>query len=104
MFYFITVQPTFYISPRNYSAIETSSLNIQCAAKGPDQPIINWYRLTENGWKVKLNVSCNELTITHVERDDSGYYVCEARNAAGYINTTFFINVQCMYQYTSIIY
>lgn len=96
-FYFTTVRPTFLILPRNISVNETSSVNIQCTAKGPDQPIISWYRLLTNGQKMNLNCSSNELAITKVDRNDSGFYVCEARNYAGYINTTFFINVQCMY-------
>ena len=50
-----------------------------------------------NGEKMKLNHSGNVFTIINVVRNDSGFYICQATNDAGYINTTFFVNVQCMY-------
>ena len=98
IFVFTAVRPTFSIVPRNVSANETSSVNIQCEARGPDQPKISWYRLMTNGQKVNLNYSGSEFTITKADRNNRGFYVCEARNHAGYINTTFFINVQCTYR------
>ncbi|XP_028400222.1 protein sidekick-1-like [Dendronephthya gigantea] len=90
----VAVLPTLLTLPRNITANESTTVVTHCVANGPDRPIISWFRLMMNGRLIKLNSTGNELIIVGIDRDDSGFYVCEARNHAGFINVTFFINVQ----------
>ena len=64
-----------------------SSSSITCTESGDPEPIMTW---TKNG---TYFVNNNTLTITNVSDKDAGQYICTARNRAGKIRVTVWIDV-----------
>ncbi|XP_072756328.1 fasciclin-2 isoform X2 [Anoplolepis gracilipes] len=78
--------------------IEGENANIECKATGKPSPTFTWIKsLTQQNLSITdrfgVNPVTGVLTITNVNRDDSGEYQCSATNAAGTAKTTIQVNV-----------
>lgn len=98
-----TVPPAFAIRPRNQVAAVGRTVTFQCEATGNPQPAIFWQREGSESLLFsyqppqpfsRLSVSqMGSLTITDVQRSDSGYYSCQALNIAGSVITKALLEV-----------
>ena len=87
--------------PKNQTTIEGSNVTFLCVASGVPVPRISW---TING--TAINVTTNprinltgdgqQLTVTNVNRTDSGEYRCVASNKVGNVTSMAVkLTVQC---------
>ncbi|XP_033834158.1 roundabout homolog 1-like isoform X1 [Periophthalmus magnuspinnatus] len=98
-----TVPPAFAIRPRNQVVAVGRTVTFQCEATGNPQPAIFWQREGSESLLFsyqppqpfsRLSVSqMGSLTITDVQRSDSGYYSCQALNIAGSVITKALLEV-----------
>ncbi|KAL0114096.1 hypothetical protein PUN28_011428 [Cardiocondyla obscurior] len=94
----VHVRPTIeeYSSP--VDIIEGENANIACKASGKPPPMFTWVKsLTQQNLSIAdrfgVNPVTGELTITNVNRDDTGEYQCVASNAAGQATVNIQVNV-----------
>ena len=95
----ISDRPEITKHPQNVTVTERNNVTLTCNATGNPEPQFSWYKV-ENTVKRnnRINVSAenSHLTITDVNREDSGEYLCVAHNEIG--NDTSIIvllDVQC---------
>lgn len=98
-----TVPPAFAIRPRNQVVAVGRTVTFQCEATGNPQPAIFWQREGSESLLFsyqppqpfsRLSVSqMGSLTITDVQRSDSGFYSCQALNIAGSVITKALLEV-----------
>lgn len=84
--------------PTEIEIVEGRNENIRCKASGKPPPKYSWIQTI-----TKRNLSTSDrfgvdadtgiLTITNVNREDSGEYQCIAKNAAGQVNSNAYFNV-----------
>uniref|UniRef100_A0A8C6UIX7 Roundabout guidance receptor 1 n=1 Tax=Neogobius melanostomus TaxID=47308 RepID=A0A8C6UIX7_9GOBI len=99
----VHVPPAFAIRPRNQVVAVGRTVTFQCEATGNPQPAIFWQREGSESLLFsyqppqpfsRLSVSqMGSLTITDVQRSDSGYYSCQALNIAGSVITKALLEV-----------
>ena len=72
-------------SPADFVASEGDTAVFECAATGNPRPTIRWRRLGDSSLPTsRTTISyTNALTITNLQQDDSGSYVCEASTVFG---------------------
>uniref|UniRef100_A0AAV2JBB3 Uncharacterized protein n=1 Tax=Knipowitschia caucasica TaxID=637954 RepID=A0AAV2JBB3_KNICA len=97
------VPPAFAIRPRNQVVAVGRTVTFQCEATGNPQPAIFWQREGSESLLFsyqppqpfsRLSVSqMGSLTISDVQRLDSGYYSCQALNIAGSVITKALLEV-----------
>ena len=89
--------------PQDVTVIEGSSMILTCNAAGNPEPTITW---TKNGTLISNNSRISspqekQLTITNVNRTDSGEYRCVASNSLGNdTSSAATVNVLCKYSMT----
>ncbi|XP_028977004.1 roundabout homolog 2 isoform X9 [Esox lucius] len=87
--------PQFVVRPRDQIVAQGRTATFPCETKGNPQPTVFWQREgsqallfpsqpAQGGSRVSVSVS-GELTISSVQRSDSGYYTCQALTVAGSI-------------------
>ncbi|XP_076271608.1 peroxidasin isoform X2 [Rhynchophorus ferrugineus] len=83
----INVAPIFTIHPENVDAVVGSSIKLECTASGTPTPEITWFKddleVLPSDERVVYNADRTSLQITYAKEEDSGLYVCEARNPIG---------------------
>ena len=103
------VPPSFVSKPENTTVVEGEDVRFKCNATGNPKPLISWF-LEKNGSLVSLSKTSKHqigednftLEIKNVQRDQTGRYVCEAKNEIGNTSTSVYLNVQCKYVLFSI--
>ena len=100
--FLIIVAPEIATQPQGGPVIEGQNVNLFCNASGNPAPTMTWTRngsvLTSIVARISFGAESRELTITNINRADSGEYRCVANNSEG--NTTSdaaILNVQCEY-------
>ena len=98
-----TDQPEITLHPIAQTRAEGDNVTLSCNATGNPEPTISW---TRNGFPVNASndssISFSEdnklLTITNVNRTDSGEYRCVANNSIGNdTSNVATLNIQCKY-------
>jgi len=85
-FFHITVAPGLMEYPKNQLTIEGSNVTFSCVASGVPWPRISWtingtaINVTANP-RINLTADGQQLTVTNVNRTDSGEYRCVASNS-----------------------
>ena len=83
---YIPDRPEITKHPQNVTETERSNVTLTCNATGNPEAQFSWYKV-ENTVKRnnRINVSAknSHLTITDVNREDSGGYLCVAHNEVG---------------------
>ena len=74
-------------------------MTLSCAATGNQVPTISWTKdgsaISNNSW-ISLSDDNKQLTITNVNRTDSGEYQCVASNRVGKdTSDASTVNIQC---------
>ncbi|XP_036413012.1 basement membrane-specific heparan sulfate proteoglycan core protein-like [Colossoma macropomum] len=77
------VEPRASVSQTDITAVEGQMVTMHCQATGSPTPVISWSKLRAPlPWQHRAEGGT--LTLTSVGRQDSGQYICNATNAAGY--------------------
>ncbi|GBP89432.1 Hemicentin-2 [Eumeta japonica] len=64
--------------------VQGSPLKLKCLTRGHSTPKISWYFDSKiTGIKEDLSINADVLEFPQVQRNQSGIYICEAKNAAG---------------------
>ncbi|KAK7165613.1 hypothetical protein R3I93_005624 [Phoxinus phoxinus] len=75
--------PQASVTNTDVTAVEGQSVTMHCNATGSPAPVISWWKLRAPlPWQ--HSVSGGILTLSNVGRQDSGQYICNATNAAGF--------------------
>ncbi|XP_051742270.1 basement membrane-specific heparan sulfate proteoglycan core protein-like [Ctenopharyngodon idella] len=75
--------PQASVTDTDLTAVEGQSITMHCHATGSPTPVISWSKLRAPlPWQHR--VSGGSLTLSNVGRQDSGQYICNATNAAGF--------------------
>ena len=77
------------------SVNEGQSFNVTCVTSGYPEPNVYWIK-GNNGARINGSV----LTFANINRNDSGQYKCEAKNACGSNSSVQSIEVYCKYETT----
>ena len=97
-------QPKIKVHPKAETTTEGNNLTLFCNATGNPVPTISWTKdespLSSNS---RISLSDDErLTITNVNRTDSGEYRCVASNSLGNDTSSgATLNIQCKYSVIS---
>lgn len=85
---YILDEPTITSHPHNDTKTEGNTVTFSCNVTGNPVPTISWTRdgslinATINS-SIRFSADAKKLTITNVNRVDSGEYQCVARNSLG---------------------
>ncbi|XP_043117727.1 basement membrane-specific heparan sulfate proteoglycan core protein-like [Puntigrus tetrazona] len=75
--------PQASVTETDLTAVEGQSVTMHCHASGSPAPVISWSKLRAPlPWQHKAHGGV--LTLSHVGRQDSGQYICNATNALGF--------------------
>ncbi|XP_017763554.1 PREDICTED: fasciclin-2 isoform X2 [Eufriesea mexicana] len=94
----VHIRPTVEEPTSPIDVIEGEDASIKCKAHGKPPPKYTWVKsLTHqnlsNADRFGVDADTGVLTITNVNRDDSGEYQCTATNLAGTATTNIMVNV-----------
>ena len=100
--FLIIVAPQIATQPQGGPVIEGQNVNLFCNASGNPVPTITWTRngsvLTSSVARISFGAESRELTITSINRADSGEYRCVANNSEGNVTSDpATLDVQCEY-------
>ena len=94
-------QPEITAHPQNVEVREGNNVTLSCNATGNPEPTISW---TKDGSPINSNsrnsfsADNKQLTITNVNRTDSGEYRCVASNSVGKkTSNAATVDVKCKY-------
>ena len=96
-----TDQPDITAHPGSVATPERDNLTLTCNATGNPIPTISWTRdgspvNTTTNSRISFSENKKQLTITNVNRTDSGEYQCVASNELGNATTNVAtLDVQC---------
>ena len=99
----ITDQPEITAHPGSVAKTEGDNLTLSCNATANPLPTISWTRggspvNTTNNSRISFSEDNKQLTITNVNRTDSGEYQCVANNSLGNdTSNVATLDVQCKY-------
>ena len=93
--------PEITVHPEAQTKTEGENVTLSCNVAGNPAPTISWTRngspLNTTG-RINFSDGKKQLTITNVNRTDSGEYRCVARNSLGNATSNVAaLNVQCKY-------
>ena len=96
---YIPDRPEIKKQPQNVTETERNNLTLTCNAIGNPEPQLSWFKdkdLVESNDRIYLSANNSLLTITDVNRNDSGGYLCVAHNEVGNDTSIIVIvDVQC---------
>ena len=100
--FLIIVAPQIATQPQGGPVIQGQNVNFFCNASGNPVPTITWTRngsvLTSSVARISFGAESRELTITSINRADSGEYRCVANNNEGNVTSdAATLDVQCEY-------
>ena len=100
--FLIIVAPQIATQPQGGPVIEGHNVTLFCNASGNPVPTITWTRngsvLTSSVPRIRFEEESKELTITSINRADSGEYRCVANNSEGNVTSdAATLDVQCEY-------
>ncbi|XP_060803660.1 neuroglian [Amyelois transitella] len=94
----IEAAPFFTVEPEIQNMAEGETAVIRCEAAGRPSPQITWIH---NGKPIeqappnpRRQVTADSITITDLQKKDTGNYGCNATNSIGYVYKDIYINVQ----------
>jgi len=105
--FLIIAGPLITIQPQGGPVTEGDNVTLSCNASGNPVPTISWTRnglllLTSSLQRISFGAESRELTITSINRADSGEYRCVANNSEANVTSNLAtLDVQC--KYTSLI-
>ena len=86
LFLLITVPPEFTAHPHSQTSMQGSSVTFSCDANGIPEPTFSWSKdgsaVTADN-RISLSADNKQLSLTNVNRTDSGEYRCVAANSVG---------------------
>ena len=96
---YIPDRPEIKKQPQNVTETERNNVTLTCNATGNPEPQVSWFKdkdLVESTKRIYLSANNSLLTITDVNRNDSGGYLCVAHNEVGNDTSIIVIvDVQC---------
>uniref|UniRef100_A0A8C2ZI40 Roundabout, axon guidance receptor, homolog 3 (Drosophila) n=1 Tax=Cyclopterus lumpus TaxID=8103 RepID=A0A8C2ZI40_CYCLU len=100
----VHVPPQIVVRPRDQITAPSRTVTFLCGTKGNPPPAVFWQKegsqillfpIQEPSQSGRFSVSLSgELTITDVQVEDSGYYICQAISVAGSILTKALLEVE----------
>ena len=97
--WYISDRPEITKHPQNVTETERNNVTLTCNATGNPEPQFSWFKDKHPVIGVKriyLSANNSLLTITDVNRNDSGGYLCVAHNEVGNdISKIVVLDVQC---------
>ena len=83
-----TDQPKITVPPKAQTKTEGVNVALSCNSTGNPKPTISWTRNgspvdTSGNSRISFSADKKQLTITNVNRTDSGEYRCAAKNSLG---------------------
>ena len=100
-FFLVTDPPEITVHPEAGPKTEGKEVVLSCDADGNPVPIISWTRdgsLVNTSGRFSFSADKRQLTITNVNRTDSGKYRCVASNKLGNdTSNVATLDVQCKY-------
>ncbi|XP_031727452.1 roundabout homolog 3 [Anarrhichthys ocellatus] len=100
----VAVPPQIVVRPRDQITAPARTVTFLCGTKGNPPPAVFWQKegsqillfpIQEPSQSGRFSVSLSgELTITDVQVEDSGYYICQAISVAGSILTKALLEVE----------
>ena len=98
-FLYISDRPEVTKHPQNVTEIERNDVTLNCNATGNPEPQFSWFKdkdLVKSTNRIYLSANNSLLTMTDVNRNDSGEYLCVARNEVGNDTSKIVVfDVQC---------
>ena len=86
----MTDQPEFTEHPQSHTKVQGSSVTFSSNADGVPIPTFSWTKggsaVTANN-RISLSADDKQLSLTNVNRTDSGEYRCVAANSVGTVNS-----------------
>ena len=96
---YISDRPEITKHPQNVTETERYNVTLTCNATGNPEPQFSWYKVkntVKSSNRIKFSANNSLLTITDVNRKDSGGYLCVAHNQLGNDTSIIVIlDVQC---------
>ena len=94
---FVSAAPYFTEVPQKQTKAEDETAVFRCAASGTPEPQILWIYngkpINEAPPNPRRTVSTNSITITNLQKSDTGNYGCNATNSLGYVYKDVYVNV-----------
>ncbi|TTE81756.1 Basement membrane-specific heparan sulfate proteoglycan core protein [Bagarius yarrelli] len=79
----VSIEPKATVHPKDMTVLEGQTVIMHCQATGSPTPVITWSKLRAPlPWQHKAEGGT--LTLNNVGRQDSGQYICNATNSAGF--------------------
>ena len=95
----ISDRPEITKHPQNVTVAERNNVTLTCNATGNPEPQFSWFKdkdLVKSTNRIYLSANNSLLTMTDVNRNDSGGYLCVARNEVGNDTSKIVVlDVQC---------
>ena len=100
--FIVRVAPQITTQPQVGSVIEGDNVTLSCNASGNPEPTISWTRdgslVSSGDQRISFEAGNRQLTITNVNRTDSGQYLCVADNSEGNdTSNAITLAVKCKY-------
>ena len=96
---YIPDRPEITKHPQNVTETERNNVTLTCSATGNPEPQLSWFKdkdLVESNDRIYLSANNSLLTITDMNRNDRGGYLCVAHNEVGNDTSIIVIvDVQC---------
>ena len=92
LFLVITVPPEFIAHPHSQTSMQGSSVTFSCDANGVPEPTFSWSKdgsavTVDVDNRISLSADNKQLSLTNVNRTDSGEYRCVAANSVGTVHS-----------------
>ncbi|XP_066015799.1 hemicentin-1-like [Pocillopora verrucosa] len=96
----VEYRPEITKHPQNVTETERNNVTLTCSATGNPEPQLSWFKdkdLVESNDRIYLSANNSLLTITDMNRNDSGGYLCVAHNEVGN-DTSIIVIVDVQYE------